>query len=78
MAEPQLYDLDAAAAEALSGTVDARTGTRHQSYLADHNDTPSAFAQLMNLGEQSSMRQQTEKDARLNEQMMTGKMDRWA
>jgi hypothetical protein len=49
MGTPTLYDLAEAAAEALSGTTDADTGIKHQVELADDDDTPSAFAQLMNL-----------------------------
>ena len=49
MADPTLYDFAEAAAEALSGTIEPKTGIKHQAYDADGNSSPSAFAQLMNL-----------------------------
>lgn len=49
MANPVITDQNEAAAEALSATVDAGTGIKHQTLDADDTSNPSAFAQLMNL-----------------------------
>ena len=48
MANPVFPVLDESVAEALSDTVDAATGVKHQDFGADPDSTPSAFSQLMN------------------------------
>ena len=49
MANPVMPVLADAAAEALSGVVDAGTGIKHEVFDQDEFDAPTAFANLMNL-----------------------------
>ncbi len=49
MANPVMSELVEASAEALGSTTDPGTGIKHQTFGADENSAPSAFARLMNL-----------------------------